>query len=507
MAVLAVRGDLRHLSCHAWYLPGDFRPFVAEYWFKEDPELETAVARGARELPDDWREDGTRVLPLLLPDERRARPVLAAIPNSGTDDWGYHRETLRQFVDVAVTLEPPSHLRERARRLLAVPLIGTGRSAWRASRARHLDGLLTALEQESQRTGADFVVVAHSEADWAALQAVRRRRTLERGVDPELTDLAAPAEALAARARRGQLVVFTGAGTGQPAGLPDWRTLLTELATWAGFDAQTADRLRQLDLLDQAAVISARKGEGHLADWVAQRMQAPHCSLTHSLLANLPVQEYVTLNYDQLLELAAHDACAPLAVLPYEPAGQRWLLKLHGCVAPDRRKDIVLTRSDYLSLREHRATLTGLVQALLVTRHMLFVGFGLADDHFHAVVHDVRRALGPGRQTALGTALLLEHDDLREELWKDDLSYVAMAGGSRADSARRLELFLDHLLLQSATSDAHLFDPSYEQMLTEDERRLRSVLTQAFEGRSFGEAPAWIRVQALLRDLGWRDRR
>ena len=87
-------------------------------------------------------------------------------------------------------------------------------------------------------------------------------------------------------------------------------------------------------------------------------------------------------------------------MLPYEPAAQRWLLKLHGCVAPERRKDNVLTRGDSLSLREHRATLTGLVQALLVTRHMLFVGFGLADDHFRAVVHDVRRALGSGRDAA-----------------------------------------------------------------------------------------------------------
>lgn len=363
------------------------------------------------------------------------------------------------------------------------------------------------MEQESERTGADFVVVAHSEVDWAALQAVRRRRAREHGVPPELSGLTAAAEDLAQRARKGQLVVFTGAGTGQPAGLPGWRQLLAELADWAGFDARTAGHLGKLDLLDQAAVISARKGEQHLADRVAERMQAPHYSLSHSLLANLPVNEYVTLNYDQLLEQAAADADDPLAVLPYEPAAQRWLLKLHGCVAPERRKDIVLTRGDYLSLREHRATLTGLVQALLVTRHMLFVGFGLADDHFHAVVHDVRRALGPGRETALGTALLLEHDELREELWKHDLAYVAMSGGTVPESARRLELFLDHLLLLSATSDAHLFDRSYEQMLTEDERRLRSVLTTAFAGQSFGDAPAWIRVRGLLGDLGWRERR
>ena len=47
--------------------------------------------------------------------------------------------------------------------------------------------------------------------------------------------------------------------------------------------------------------------------------------------------------------VAAEASGNPVAVLPYEPARERWLLKLHGCIAPDRRHDIVLTRGDYLS--------------------------------------------------------------------------------------------------------------------------------------------------------------
>jgi hypothetical protein len=79
------------------------------------------------------------------------------------------------------------------------------------------------------------------------------------------------------------------------------------------------------------------------------------------------VQENVTLNYDALFERAGEAAGRPIGVLPYEPAEKRWLLKLHGCIAPDRRRDIVLTRRDYLNVSQHRAALTGLVQALLVT--------------------------------------------------------------------------------------------------------------------------------------------
>ena len=137
---------------------------------------------------------------------------------------------------------------------------------------------------------------------------------------------------------------------------------------------------------------------------------------------------------------------------------------------------------------------------------MLFVGFGLGDDHFHAVIHDVRRALGGVHRGKLGTALLLEHDELQEELWKNDLDYVAVGGGSTAGAARRLELFLDHLLLLATTSDAHLFDRAYDGMLTGDERWLRDLLADTFDGRPLGDSSAWLRVRALLQELGWRDR-
>jgi hypothetical protein len=178
------------------------------------------------------------------------------------------------------------------------------------------------------------------------------------------------------------------------------------------------------------------------------------------------------------------------------------LLKLHGCIRPERRDDIVLTRADYLSLGEHRATLTGLVQALMVTRHMLFVGFGLGDDHLHAVVHDVRRALGRERPGKLGTALVLENDRLLEELWRDDLDFVVMDRPA-PQAARRLELFLDHLLLLSTTSDRHLFDPSFVGILSQQELRLADLLRNAFHETHFGDDSSWQKVAQLLRDLGW----
>ena len=54
----------------------------------------------------------------------------------------------------------------------------------------------------------------------------------------------------------------------------------------------------------------------------------------------------------------------------------------------------VLTRGDYLRYADRRAALAGIVQALLITREMLFVGFSLKDENFFRIADDVRKAVG-----------------------------------------------------------------------------------------------------------------
>jgi hypothetical protein len=69
---------------------------------------------------------------------------------------------------------------------------------------------------------------------------------------------------------------------------------------------------------------------------------AEQYALAHALVAALPVNEVVTTNYDQLIELASTVADRPVSALPHapQPEAARWLLKMHGCVS--RPRDIVL---------------------------------------------------------------------------------------------------------------------------------------------------------------------
>jgi len=122
----------------------------------------------------------------------------------------------------------------------------------------------------------------------------------------------------------------------------------------------------------------------------------------------------------------------------------------------------LVTRQDYLRYDEQRGALSGIVQALLITRHMLFVGFGLKDDNFHRIVDPERRAADRGdhaQPRILGTALLVGDQPLVQELWRDELSVVSLSDQQK-QAARDFEVLLDDLAIETNLSTNHLLDPS-----------------------------------------------
>ena len=201
----------------------------------------------------------------------------------------------------------------------------------------------------------------------------------------------------------------------------------------------------------------------------------------------------MTTNYDRLFETAveANRGEHELAVLPYEPVkpGGRWLLKLHGSI--DHEEDIVLTRADYLGLPSQRGALVGLVQAMLLTRHMLFVGYSLSDEDFHSVMNDVSRArAGMLDAPKIGTAMTLFDDPIFNELWSNELDIVAVTEDPGDPSpkevvaaARKVQIFLDLVCFMAADLSAFLLDETYSNMLSPDEQTLRTNLLELKELR------------------------
>ena len=218
-------------------------------------------------------------------------------------------------------------------------------------------------------------------------------------------------------------------------------------------------------------------------------------------------------------EMACRAADAPDGgrgpdVLPYSPAspGGRWLLKLHGSV--EKHDSITLTRGDYQSLMRNHGALLGLVQAMLLTKHMLFVGYSLTDEDFHDVMRDVRAARAEAENAShMGTVVTLFEDAFFAKMWGEELDVKALGGPLMpaedhaerqvATRGRVLEIFLDRLALHAADLDAFLLDETYSDMLDADEIRLRDAVTLLQDALSQEhDAAGWERVRDLVRHFG-----
>ncbi|HVL82794.1 MAG TPA: SIR2 family protein [Pseudonocardia sp.] len=505
--VFVAPGDVTRLAADAWLLPTDRTLSIRAAWFARVPALHHTIDT----LGDHAHRlrDGTAHA-LVLPGwaETTPQPVLVAVPFDGVREAGQVvaplQEALRAAAGAArVRVDLRRASARRGLPLVGLPLFGSAGGGGDLLRGELIRTVLDVAGAIAQDEHVDVALVLREPSDLAQAHALRRATA---GSWDELDDaLVDRARLLAGHARAGRLVPFIGAGVSATAGLPLWTDLVADLAEGRLPDDERRD-FQQLDVLDQAHVLRHMYPDrASFARAVADRTDAGRYGLAPALLAGLPTREAVTLNYDELYELAASDMGRRTAVLPEEAVGSggRWLLKLHGTVR--RPETIVLTREDYLSYGRGREALSALAKAMLLTRHLLFVGFGLADDHFHELMHDVREVLPPDRLEArLGTAVLLSTSPLRQRMWGGELDLVDVGGDGIPEQARRLEIFLDCLLAHADQGLSFFLDDRYRHRLDDTELRLRDRLLRLVAETTPAERAtvAWSRLAATLGSLG-----
>ncbi|WP_222195406.1 SIR2 family NAD-dependent protein deacylase [Modestobacter italicus] len=517
--VFVVGADLARLSCDDVLVPTDRTRRVTGSWLPLLPAeaLAEQDADGAC-VAGAWAGD-ERVAEVPGCGQRRAW-LVDTVDDAGDSD-GDHRaddagltwllDGAREALAAVARRQVPAPAHGRARRLVGLPALGTGWGGAAGRRGELLQQLLPVLRGAAEEHGYDVALVLRRPSDLAAAQRVRRAAGGGWALPAELR---AVAEDLGARARDGELAVFLGAGVSAAAGLPTWEALLGELADRAGLDDGLRAGLAGLPPQDAAALLARELGRDQLTGYVQERFGPGPYALAHALIAGLPVQEHVTTNYDPLVELAAADVGRPLQLLPFdEPApGRPWLLKLHGDA--DHPESIVLTREQYLELGDHRTALAGVLQSLLLTRHVLFVGTSMLDDDLIRIAHQVRTVLGDrATQRRSGTVLALQEDPVRARLWERDVATVAMAAAdeagrvSDAEAARRLEVLLDLLGCLSSQPTGYLLDPAYRGLLDEEETALADALGHVGAALATGSGRSWAghEVLRLLRRLGHGD--
>lgn len=511
--LFVVQADITRLAADAFLIPCDEDLNVAGSW---RPFLESGTDA---EAADNWftprdviEEDGFRYLPDTTPHQ----------PQGPDDVVG-----LRVLVDTVTAKTIPDMVRGslaavrfaagkaerrggRALPLIAMPILGVGQGNYPVQRTEVIRELITQLQDFVSNNPIDVALSLLETADFAAAQWARGQIPHpDLSGWPSLSDAQRDlADRLGEKAARGELSIFAGAGVSQPVGFPDWRGLLLELG-------QRTDPNWDLPPNPNYPQIADDLGITDLNAAVAQRFRTRKHALGHAFLADLRTPALVTTNYDPCLENAAAviHVDPELRVLARQVAvgSHPWLLKLHGDAA--RPDTIVLTTSQYERLTTDLKALHGVVESLMLTSHLLFVGFGFADDDFLAMSHAVRQvrslADGPDADSPVGTAIELRARpaDSRPKYTELEYQHLAPDEVSIPEAARLLEILLDRLAWRcQITGDVRasfLLHPDYQEDGRAADIELRKALHMVSEvAQRHPDSAGYRAVMDLLRSLG-----
>lgn len=509
--VFVTRADLTHLACHAWMCPTDRTLSVRPYWREHVTGLDAAIA----DFDDtEFRAGRRHASPAPNWELDQPLPVFTAVPYSGFGSADELVEIIEEFIAIgAEAVRARESLGSSpARRpvpLLGMPIFGAQGGGGGKVLGDLIATILRSARRAAIRHGVDVALVVRDAKQLALAQRIRRERHDEvwSALDDRLKD---EAESLADAARSGHIVPFMGAGISMSAGAPSWGHLVERLGERVGLTEDESQALQRRGMLDQAEILKGMYDSGDLdfGEAIKELVDMEHYGLAPTLLASLPLEQAITLNYDRLFEQASEDAGAKCTVIPGDEGedASRWLLKLHGSI--DDPGTIVLTRDDYMGFDVNRSVLSALVKASLMTKRLVFVGFGLTDDHFHQILHDVRQ-IAPTKISKNAVALTLSKDVLDDRAWSGKITLVPMVTESGAESSsagRILEIFLDYVLALATDSRVYLLDETYSSQLTAEEQQIKSGLKRLSD--SLAEVPAddasRVAVEAALADFDLR---
>jgi len=493
--LFVAQGDLTKLACDAVLVPCDADMNVNDVW---SPILAEDLQQGARSnwlrLPGHPNSAG--VVPLPDHDQRRIHAFVTVDDDRLTTPEDV---VLRLWKAVEKVSSGLTAKDGRERPLIGVPLPGVGEGGLGGHRGKVIDHLLR--EHRNADIFPDVALILTSRRNLAAAQ-VRRTDADWPDLDPELR---AEADRLGELARRNELSLFLGAGVSLPAGLPSWDKLLRDLAIAGGQPEPSIGSKAE----DAATVLRDALGDRY-HELLTGMLDAPRHAVGHALLANLRVPQMVTTNFDPCFELALEAVWGlEFRVLARELAGGSlpWLLKLNGDVK--KPETIVLTREEFDRHKEEAQPLRAVVQSLMLTSHLLFVGYSMREESFLELAAAVNRIRDQAQcldRRPVGTAIAITRRDSDDR--DQDIQYLAMNTTSPKEGARQLEIFLDRVCWKAASSDEraaqYLLDADYESGLTRDEQALRKSLVEFMNG--VGEdgkrSAGWPVVQRMLRALG-----
>lgn len=266
-------------------------------------------------------------------------------------------------------------------------------------------------------------------------------------------------EQYARAVRQHTAAVFLGAGTSISAKYPDWNKLIAKIRR----DASVPKNVTSAPLAAEYAEAELARGPFEKKLLLElNKVRPPTAPAAVKTLANLPVVEYWTTNYDNLIEMALVDKRIDRVIRDDDYYRDRDALaikrvtKMHGSLTQSKpgqatwEQKPVITRGDFERYEYDNPLMWAQLKAQFLTSSFLFVGFSFDDPNIEVLLR-LSRSLDPHLQRRGHFATMRRPDnpgDIREfELRVADLErsgiYVAIVDsfpeidGIADDIARR----------------------------------------------------------------------
>ena len=433
---------------------------------------------------------------------------------------------LKQFLSLVKGFLQDAPPAKRGKYLVSVPVIGSGGGGGMRQTGRILREILQiTTDFTSKQDKIDIVVCTFDRPTLIIAQKIRLEqkehyfRSLMAdpifSFPPPFTSVFEFTKHLATQLENDKLVLFLGRDANRCTGILSQEDLMDKIAVMCGIHTGTAS-WKNSDLLSRADIIHARcqRKQLNFQELIAAEQAFPQCSLLNLLVAGLNFSGVVTTNYETTYEHTfAKVQKKTLNVIPVKIAkdSKNWLLKLNGCVSV--HDTIVATRKDTLRYMEGNAALAGIVQAKLLTSHMLFIGFSLDDNTFHQVIDSVSKAT-VNEVRCIGTTVQPFHNLYSGELWSPLIECTAMTEAPKdtmisermqMESFRKIEIFMDLLFLQSvAFNTEYILDHRFNEILDPKELILKerlNSLAEKLRGENFTDRSIFTNLPVIANTL------
>lgn len=267
-------------------------------------------------------------------------------------------------------------------------------------------------------------------------------------------------------------VLFIGSGISQWSGLPSWSRLIEELADYIERSGDKAELIRQEarrgDLLQAASYGFDKLTKQQIGDFIrsACRYGVARPHEIHRKIVSLGPRCFITTNYDNLIEESlrlwrpdrffrppvTNRHLTETAEIVHARAVD-FVFKPHGDAADS--DSIVLTREQYRQLLpggERQAALES-VKMLLVSRPVVYIGFGLRDPDFIYVRDLLSNTYKGGTRDHF--AIMADVQDAEVDYWRRNygihlVNYQTTEGPNGSSDHRALLRRLDELLVSPA---------------------------------------------------------